>query len=79
MSQNITRLENAVELVLKLSTVDKIRLVEQVMTTLAHDLSEQQKTPKHSLLGMWSDISVSNTDIDEARSEQWANFPRDDI
>lgn len=79
MSQNATSLKDAVELALKLSPVDKVRLVEQVMATLEHDLSQQQKTPKRSLLGIWSDVSITDADIDEARSELWSDFPRDDI
>lgn len=79
INQNTPSLEDAVELALKLSSIDKVRLVEQVMTTLKRDLSEQQKTPKQSLLGIWSDTSISDADIDEARSELWSDFPRDDV
>lgn len=35
--------------------------------------------PRHSLLGLWSDLNVHITeeDIAEARREMWGNFPRD--
>lgn len=79
INQNTPSLEDAVELALKLSSIDKVRLVEQVMTTLERDLSEQQKTPKRSLLGIWSDVSISDVDIDEARADLWSDFPRNDI
>jgi hypothetical protein len=37
--------------------------------------------PKRSLLGLLADLgpAPSAEDIDEARREMWANFPRDDI
>ena len=78
INKNTPSLEDAIELALKLSSIDKVRLVEQVMTTLERDLSEQQKAPKNSLLDIWSDVSVSEADIDEARSELWSDFPRED-
>ncbi len=38
-------------------------------------------TLRRSLLGLWADLgpAPSAEDIDEARREAWANFPRDDI
>lgn len=38
-------------------------------------------TPKRSLLGIAADLGPgpSAEEIDEARREAWANFPRDDI
>lgn len=37
------------------------------------------KAPRRSLRGLFSDlgVSVSEEDIDEARREMWATFPRD--
>lgn len=79
MSENTSELEQAVALALKLSPVDKVRLVEQVVARLEHDLSASRKSPKRSLYGMWSGVSVSAEDIDEARREMWGSFPREDI
>jgi hypothetical protein len=63
-----------------LSPVDKVRLVEQIMTTLERDLMQSSKKPKRSLYGIWADLgpAPSAEDIDEARREMWANFPRED-
>ncbi|MBC7870611.1 MAG: hypothetical protein H7Y09_07205 [Chitinophagaceae bacterium] len=72
-------LEKAMALALNLSPLDKIRLVEQVMSTLEDDLREADKKPRRSLYGLWSDVSVSSEDIDEIRREMWKNFPREDI
>ena len=71
-------LEQAVAIALNLSPLDKVRLVEQIMATLEKDLT-QQKLPKRSLYGIWSEVDVSSEEIDDARQELWDNFPREDI
>lgn len=37
------------------------------------------RTPRRSLLGLWSDLNthITEEDIAEARREMWGNFPRD--
>jgi hypothetical protein len=79
MSANTPELEAALTQALALTPLEKVRLVEQVMATLENDLLQQDKKQKRSLYGLWSDVSVSAEDIDEARSEMWSNFPREDI
>lgn len=79
MSDQVTELEQVVALAANLSPLDKVRLVEQVMAALESHLAETDKKPKKSLYGLWSDVSISAEDIDEARREMWANFPQDDI
>jgi len=70
-----------VELALRLSPLEKVRLVEQVMKTLEQELEESPPKPKRSLYGLWADqgIDISEEDIDEIRREMWSNFPREDI
>jgi hypothetical protein len=72
--------EELVDAVLRLTPIEKVRLVERVVSTLEKDLSIE-KTPKRSLLGLWADLGAapSSEDIDEARREMWGNFPREDI
>ncbi len=72
-------LEDAFSLASRLSTVDKVRLVERLMHTLETDLVVN--APLKSAYGLWADlnVSVSAEDIDEARREMWGNFPREDI
>jgi hypothetical protein len=77
MSERISEFEQAVALAQNLSPLDKVRLVEQVMAILEQDLN--QKKPKRSLYGLWSDVNVSAEDIDQAREEMWRSFPREDI
>lgn len=62
-----------------LSKLDKVRLVEEVMTLLEEDLTEQQSSPRRSYYGIWPDADVSDDDITDARQEIWGNFPRKDI
>ena len=77
MSTNVSQFEHAVEVALTLSPVDKVRLVEQIMATLAHDLTQdiEQHKPKakHSLYGLLADLgqAPSADDIDDARREMW--------
>lgn len=78
MSANSPKLESVLTQVLELTPLEKVRLVEQVMATLERDLLEQEKKPKRSLYGLWSDVSISAEDIDEARAEMWRNFPHKD-
>jgi hypothetical protein len=72
--------EQLVNAALRLTPIEKVRLVERVVSTLENDLTVE-KTPKRSLLGLWADLGAAPTseDIDEARREIWGNFPREDI
>lgn len=72
-------LEDILTIASRLSTVNKIRLVERLMHTLETDLLVNM--PLKSAYGLWADlkINVSEGDIDEARHEMWRNFPREDI
>jgi hypothetical protein len=79
MSERVTEFEQAMAIALNLSPLDKVRLVEQVMATLEQDLVSNQKKPKRSLYGLWSDVSVSAEDVDDARQEMWSEFPHEDI
>ena len=79
MNQTATELEQVVALARNLSPLDRVRLVERIMATLESELANGEKKPKRSVYGLWSDVSVSEEDIDEARREMWGNFPREDI
>jgi hypothetical protein len=39
----------------------------------------QPLAPRRSLSGLWSEVSISAQEIDEARREMWGSFPRGDI
>lgn len=79
MSEMVVELAEVVGLARSLSPLDKVRLVEEVMTLLEEDLTDRESTPRRSLYGIWPDANISAEDIAEARKEMWGNFPREDI
>jgi len=81
MANQTPDLQQALDVTLMLSPLDKVRLVEQLMVTLEDELrpGRKRKKPRRSLYGLWSDVRISAEEIDEARRELWANFPREDI
>jgi hypothetical protein len=79
MSKHVTGFDQAIAIALRLSPLEKVRLVEQVMATLEQDLTSSRKQPKRSLYGLWSGVSVLEEDIDEVRQEMWGKFPREDV
>jgi hypothetical protein len=72
-------LETLIKQAKELSSIDKVRLLEQVAATLERDLEAQEPKPLRSLYGLWADLDISADEIDEARREMWSNFPREDI
>jgi hypothetical protein len=75
------RLEDALNLALELSPLDKVRLMEQVASTLERDLAHVEAAPLPSLYGTFADLgdAPSPEEIDDLRHEMWQNFPREDI
>jgi hypothetical protein len=57
-----------------------LRVIAQVLPETERDLSEPRR-PLKSLRGLWKDLDfdLSAEEIDQARREAWANFPREDI
>lgn len=72
-------LDQILDLTRRLSSQDKLRLID----TLAQQLLQETRStqPRRSLLGILADLgpAPSAEEIDEARREAWANFPREDI
>lgn len=81
MSDNLATLEQVVTLAMRLSSLDKIRLIEQIAPKIEQDLMIAPVKPRRSLLGLCADLgpAPSADEIDEARREMWKNFPREDI
>jgi hypothetical protein len=64
----------------QLSPNDKARLLEDISAALRRDLTQVVlNKPRRSLLGLWTDVNVSEEGIDDARHETWGNFPREDV
>ncbi len=66
---------------LALAPRDKARLIERLAAALERELLVGGRAPLRSLHGILKDLgpAPSAEEIDEARREAWANFPRDDI
>lgn len=75
-------LKEVIKLAKQLSTVDKVRLIQQIAPDIERELTDKLSThPRQSLWGLCADLgnAPSTEEIDVARSEEWASFPREDI
>jgi len=74
-------LNEVLNLATQLFSVDKVRLMQHILTEIEQALMNDQEKPRRSLWGLCADLRAapSAEDIDEARREIWANFPRGDI
>jgi hypothetical protein len=75
-------LQEVIKLAKQLSTVDKVRLIQQIAPDIEQELTDKLSTvPRQSLWGLCADLgkAPSTEEIDLARSEEWASFPREDI
>ena len=76
-------LQEVIKLAKQLSTVDKVRLIQQIAPDIERELTDKLSIhPRQSLWRLCADLgnALSSTEeIDLARSEDWASFPREDI
>ncbi|MEH1922635.1 hypothetical protein [Nostoc sp.] len=75
-------LKEVIRLAKQLSTVDKVRLIQQIAPDIERELTDKLSNfPRQSLWGLCADLGnpPSTEEVDVARSEEWANFPREDI
>ncbi|HEY8694054.1 MAG TPA: hypothetical protein VIR57_15090 [Chloroflexota bacterium] len=72
-------LDYVVKLARQLSPVEKVRLIEQVAPDIERELEPKAKVPRRSQFGALKDLgpAPSFEEIEEARREAWANFPRE--
>ena len=77
----VVTLEEALDLVKQLPPLDKVRLIEQMVRDIERELMAARPAPRKSLWGLCADLgpAPSAEEIDQARREEWANFPREDI
>jgi len=67
------------------AVVDKLRSLPREKQQEVLDFVEfieKRATPKKpgkSLHGIWRHLDITAKDIDQARREMWANFPREDF
>ena len=81
MNQGLPGLEKVVEMAKQLPPRDKARLIEILAALIEGDLPATPVGARKSLFGMCSDLgpAPSAEEIDEARREEWAGFPREEI
>ncbi len=74
-------LQEVLNLAKQLSSLDKVRLIQQIAPDIERELIDNPPTPRKSLWGLCADLgqAPSASEIDAARSEEWAGFPREDI
>ncbi len=74
-------LDQVLDLAHKLSPRDQARLVARLAPALERALDQPLSRPHPDFWGILSDLgpAPSAEEIDEARREAWANFPREDI
>lgn len=74
-------LDHVLAMAAQLSTLDKVRLIDRLAPQIEHDLVEEGPKTYKSLYGLWADLgpAPSAQEIDAARREVWASFPREDI
>ena len=79
--KRVVTLKEALDVVKQLSPVDKARLIEQIVPDIERELVAIPPAPLKSLWGLCADLGPAPTsaDIDQARREEWASFPRGDI
>jgi hypothetical protein len=72
-------LEEALKYINQLSVVDKVRLIERIAPEIERKLMVIKSTPRKSLWSLCADLgkAPSAENIDQARREEWADFPRD--
>lgn len=74
-------LDEVLELARRLSTVDKVRLVERVSPQIEAELSGRARAPRRSAWGICRDLGAAPSAgaIDGARREMLEGFPRSDV
>ncbi len=74
-------LDDVLKLAKQLAPLDKVRLIERVAPEVERDFATQAGTETRSLLGLLRDLgpAPSADEIDAARREAWASFPRNEV
>ena len=74
-------LDQVLGLAQQLSPRDQARLVVRLAPAIERVLDQPLSKPRPDFWGLLSDLgpAPSADEIDEARREAWANFPREDV
>lgn len=63
----------------QLSWRDKVRLIQWIAPQIERDLQNHPSPARRPLRGLWRELELTETDIDQAREELWADFPREPL
>jgi len=81
MEQNasVASIERAVKVLRELPPREQLKVIVEILPELEMMLSESSGKPRRSLLGLCADLgkAPSTQEIDEARKDIWAGFPRE--
>ncbi|MEZ4707971.1 MAG: hypothetical protein R3A44_12225 [Caldilineaceae bacterium] len=71
-SSDTITVDKILELATKLSTADKLHLIERIVPQIDREVKAIRKP--QSLRGIWRGLDITDKDIQEARAEMWRNF-----
>ena len=79
-SANVVTADMALDMLRQLPPRERLRVIAQALPDAERDLPEPIR-PLKSLRGLWKDLGfdLSAEEIDQARREAWADFPRENI
>ena len=79
MAGSSATLDEVLTLARMLSAPERLRLIEELVAALEREWPGVESPPMRSLYGLWADLGPAPTadEIDQARREAWANFPRE--
>lgn len=74
-------LDHVRDLAMTLNPEEQLQLIRDLAAKLSGTYSPPERRPFRSLYGALKHLGPAPTaaEIDEARAEAWANFPREDI
>ncbi len=77
---NVFTADTVLGMLRRLPPRERLRVIAQALPEAERDLTEKSR-PLSSLRGLWKDLGfdISGAEIEKARREMWAGFPREDI
>ena len=75
-----TMADTVLDLLRQLPPRERLKVLAQALPEVEQELAEEPR-PLKSLRGLWKnlDFDITAEEIEQARNEAWANFPREDI
>jgi hypothetical protein len=76
----VTTADTVLEKLRQLPPYERLRVIVRALPEVERELQESAR-PLPSLRGLWKDLGfdINAEEIDLARRDAWANFPREDI